>query len=79
MPSFVSIVTEPRPVVLVGSLEVEIRSYLVKHGSTSDIKFCYCKRGVVCVVCVSVESIFSFNKLHDNHLTPRTGGGSGWP
>jgi len=37
-------VTEPRPVVLLGALEVDIRRYLVENGSNEDIKFSYCKR-----------------------------------
>ena len=41
----VTIVTEPRPVVLLGAHEAEIRRYLVEHGSNSEIKFAYCKKG----------------------------------
>ena len=37
--------TEPRPVVLLGAHEAEIRRYLVEHGSNSDIKFAYCRKG----------------------------------
>ena len=37
-------VTEPRPVVLLGAHEAELRRYLVEHGSNSDIKFAYCKK-----------------------------------
>ena len=44
------LVTEPRPVVLLGAYEAEIRRYLVEHGSNSDIKFAYCKKGESCMI-----------------------------
>ena len=40
-------VTEPRPVVLLGAMEVDVRRYLVENGSNEDIKFSYCRRGMV--------------------------------
>ena len=57
IPLYIASVRDPRPVVLLGALEVDVRRYLVDHGSTTDIKFSYCKRGVCVCVCVCVMEV----------------------
>ena len=53
-PSLQVPITVPRPVVLLGGCENEVRQGLVKQGVIDGIKFAFCKRGVCECVCVCV-------------------------